>query len=275
MKRVGFLKAFGAFIAVVSLVACGFPVTREPVVLISPRPTLMQTSAATPVPSVTPQMATPVTPEDHRLATETITPTSLPVFHPCSPLNGTPLQELPEIISDPYHPPPMGKDDRHQGVDFSYYRRGERTSIEGVTIQSVLPGRVAASIHESFPFGNFVIIETSEAGLPAEVRQRFAISAGESLYILYAHMQALPQVLLGDQVQACQALGEVGKSGNAGVAHLHLEMRHGPAGAQFPVMAYYLASNTLTERANYLKWATSGAFLHFDPMDLLSFEDKN
>jgi murein DD-endopeptidase MepM/ murein hydrolase activator NlpD len=67
-------------------------------------------------------------------------------------------------------------------------------------------------------------------------------------------------------------VGEVGKSGNAGVAHLHLEMRHGPAGAQFPVMAYYLASNTPQERANYLKWATSGTFLHFNPMDFLTFQ---
>ena len=70
-------------------------------------------------------------------------------------------------------------------------------------------------------------------------------------------------------MRQCQVLGEVGKSGNAGVAHLHLEMRHGLSGVQFPVMAYHLAENSSEERANYLLWATSGEFLHFNPMDLL------
>jgi murein DD-endopeptidase MepM/ murein hydrolase activator NlpD len=272
MKKTAFVKALNGFIAVLSLAACSFQAAGTPVVMNSPQPTPPQTPTATLVPSVTPRPATPVPPEHHSLATQTVTPTSLSVFQPCSPLNGISLQELPEIISDPYHPPPMGKDERHQGVDFSYYRRGERRSIQGVVVQSVLPGRVAASIRESFPFGNFVIIETPATNLPDEVRQRFAIPAGESLYILYAHLQAAPKAALGDRVKACQAVGEVGKSGNAGVAHLHLEMRHGPAGAQFPVMAYYLASNTPQERANYLKWATSGTFLHFNPMDFLTFQ---
>lgn len=272
MNRTALLKAFSGFIAILSLAACGYQAAGQPAETNQPQPTTAQTGTAALVPSATPQLATPVKPAYHRLAIQTVTPTSLPIFQPCSPLSGISLQELPEIISDPYHPPPMGKDDRHQGVDFSYYRRGERTSIQGVVIQSVLPGRVAASIRESFPFGNFVIIETPGADLPVEVRQRFDILEEESLYILYAHMQAAPQAALGDRAEACQKVGEVGKSGNAGVAHLHLEMRHGPAGAQFPVMAYYLASNTLPERANYLEWATSGTFLHFDPMDFLTFQ---
>jgi murein DD-endopeptidase MepM/ murein hydrolase activator NlpD len=272
MDRVSLLKAFSWFIVVVFLSACGIQAAGAPVDMNTPRPIPQQPHIFTLAPSATPQPATPAPPKPRLIAARTATPTSLPVFQPCSPLSGVTLQELPEIISDPYHPPPLGKDDRHQGVDFSYYRRGEQTSIQGVVIQSVLPGRLAASIRESFPFGNFVIIETPGAILPVEARQRFAIQDGESLYILYAHMLSAPYLELGDWVDACQAVGEVGKSGNAGVAHLHLEMRHGLAGAQFPVMAYYLASHTPQERANYLKWATSGTFLHFNPMDFLLFK---
>ncbi len=199
----------------------------------------------------------------------TLAMTEIPEIEPCTPLKDHALAELPGIISDGYHPPPMGKDERHQGVDFSYYRRGERLSIQGVEIQSVFPGRIAASIHDSFPFGNMVIVESLRENLPEDLRQQFDIQEGQSLYILYAHMEKAPDLGLGESVRQCQVLGEVGKSGNAGVAHLHLEMRHGPAGVQFPVMAYYLAENTSEERANYLLWATSGEFLHFNPMDLL------
>jgi murein DD-endopeptidase MepM/ murein hydrolase activator NlpD len=167
----------------------------------------------------------------------------------------------------------MGKDDRHQGVDFSYYRRGERLSIEGVMIQSIYPGRVAATLGSTFPFGNFVIVETPAAQLPAELRERFSILENESLYILYAHMLAAPSLALGEAVEACQEIGQVGKSGNAGVAHLHLEMRHGPSRVRFSAMAYYLAEHTAEERANYLLWATSGTFLHFDPMAVLNAQN--
>lgn len=200
---------------------------------------------------------------------DTETPTALGMIGPCSPLKDHLLDELAEIISDGYHPPPMGKDQRHQGVDFSYYRRGERMSIQGVEIQSVFPGIVSAAMSDSFPFGNMIMIETPEDYLSTELRQQIELKEGESLYILYAHMGQAPGLSLGDVVQRCQSMGQVGKSGNAGVAHLHLEMRRGPAGAQFPVLGYYLAKNTAEERANYLRWATSGEFLHFNPMDLL------
>jgi murein DD-endopeptidase MepM/ murein hydrolase activator NlpD len=199
----------------------------------------------------------------------TLVATEIPEIEPCTPLKDHALAELPGIISDGYHPPPMGKDERHQGVDFSYYRRGERLSIQGVEIQSIFPGRIAASIHDSFPFGNMVIVESLRENLPEDLRKQFDIQEGQSLYILYAHMEQAPDLGLGESVRQCQVLGQVGKSGNAGVAHLHLEMRHGPSGTQFPVMAYYLAQNTTEERTNYLLWATSGEFLHFNPMDLL------
>jgi murein DD-endopeptidase MepM/ murein hydrolase activator NlpD len=187
----------------------------------------------------------------------------------CSPLADHRLDELAAIISDPYHPPPMGKDDRHQGVDFSYYRQDGRATIEGEGVQSVLPGKVAAAIHDSFPFGNLVIIEIPRENLPDHLLKALKLAEGQSLYVLYAHLEAPPLVRLGDPVTACQALGAVGKSGNAGVAHLHLETRVGPVGAVFTGMAYYTLQASQAERDNYVLWRMSGVFQHFDPMILL------
>lgn len=199
----------------------------------------------------------------------TKTPTPIP-FHICSPLDIHDLDELPEIISDPYRPPPPGKEQRHHGVDFSYYRRGERTTIQGVGVQSVFSGKVVAAIVDSFPYGNVVILETEYADLPAPLAAELEIPPGESIYTLYAHMDQAPLVALDDLVLACQALGQVGKSGNAYEPHLHLEMRLGAPGAQFTSMGFYKADDTAEERSNYVLWRTSGEFRHFDPMIVLN-----
>lgn len=165
----------------------------------------------------------------------------------------------------------MGKDDRHQGVDFSYYRQAGRATIEGEGVQSVLAGRVAAAIRDSFPFGNLVIIETAKDDLPGALLQLLKPTEDQSLYLLYAHLAGPPLVQPGDPVQACQLLGAVGKSGNAGVAHLHLEARFGPVGTLFSGMAYYTRQASQKEHDNYVLWRMSGKFQPFDPMILLEY----
>ncbi len=193
-----------------------------------------------------------------------------PEFRICSPLAPYPIAELREIVSDPYRPPPVGKDDRHQGVDFSHYRRGELSTIEGVEVQSILPGRVAAAIANSFPFGNMIIIETPRFLIPAEWINRLGIGESDSLYLLYAHMQNPPAITVGDQVIACQTIGNVGKTGNTVEPHLHLETRLGPPETNFLNMGYYQVDATDEEKATYLRWRIGGEFRHFDPMSLLN-----
>lgn len=214
-------------------------------------------------------------PEANKQATSQPLNVSLPASQGvvCSPLAAIELDELPSIISSPYEPPPAGKEDRHHGVDFSYYRRGEQASIQGAVVQAILPGVVAMALTDSFPYGNVVIVESDPAVLPAALGERLDSRAGESLYTLYAHLQEGPQFQVGQMVEACQPLGAVGMSGNAGVAHLHLETRLGPAGVSFSQMGYYLAHSTETEKENYLRWRISGDFRHFDPMTLLSPQD--
>jgi murein DD-endopeptidase MepM/ murein hydrolase activator NlpD len=231
---------------------------------VSPSPDLplVHTVPAAPF-TATPSAAPTTTQPNHPIST------AVPPVVLCAPLYEHTLTELPEIVSAPYNPPPMGSDARHQGVDFSYYRRGDRSSILGIGVKSVFAGRVAASIAGSFPYGNVVIVETPATDLPSEMVEQLGVEGGESLYTLYAHMGAVPLVSLGDSVKVCQPLGEVGKSGNAGVPHLHLEMRVGPSNQQFASMAFYSTQTTQEERDNYMLWRMSGEFRHFDPMTVL------
>jgi hypothetical protein len=68
-------------------------------------------------------------------------------------------------------------------------------------------------------------------------------------------------------------LDTVGKSGNAGVAHLHLEARLGPADSRFTSMAYYIESASDEERQAYRLWRTSGVYRSFDPLLLFDFDN--
>lgn len=204
------------------------------------------------------------------LPTREPTATPLPEVEICSPLYSTPLDELAAIVSDGFHPPPPGQDGRHQGVDFAYYRKFGRDSIAGESVQAVLAGKIAAAIRDRFPYGNLLIVETPFSTIPAWVRETLDLSGGESLYVLYAHLEELYPIEMGESIVSCQPIGTVGKSGNAGVAHLHLEMRVGNAAQSFPSMAYYVAEATPEERQTYLRWRVSGEFRAVDPMLILT-----
>jgi murein DD-endopeptidase MepM/ murein hydrolase activator NlpD len=186
-------------------------------------------------------------------------------------LQDHPLDQLRLIVSDPYRPPPGKSDARHHGVDFSYYRFGERATIQGVGVQAVLPGRVAAALADTFPFGNLVMIETESTLLPSDLQRLLGAEPGESLYLFYAHLESAPSLRIGDLVEACQPIGAVGKSGNAVEPHLHLEARLGPAETVFTEMGEYFPEASPAEKAAYQLWRTSGVYRHLDPMILINF----
>ena len=207
-----------------------------------------------------------ITPTSGHTLAPTPTATEIP-FTVCSPLAGETIASLFEIITNPFGNPPVGREDLHHGVDFAYYRRGERLSIEGELIQSILPGIVSASIIDRLPYGNMVIIETPKIMLSKYIIDKFGMMEGESLYSLYAHMGQPPQVELGDFVTCGQELGTVGKSGYDIVnPHLHLETRIGPSDVSFTGMAFYDTSAVVEEMENYKHWRTSGDFRNIDPM---------
>jgi murein DD-endopeptidase MepM/ murein hydrolase activator NlpD len=225
-------------------------------------------STETPHPSRTPAPTFTVV-----VPTLMVSPTPKPIWQLCSPLAEQTVEEILEIVSDPYNPPPPGKDDRHHGTDLAYYRRKDRTTIEGEIVQAILPGIVVAVVEDQLPYGNMVMIETTYADLPPELITELGIAPGESLYHLYAHFRSSALVEVGKWVECGQALGEVGATGyNIVNAHLHLETRLGSSSTDFSDgMAYYDTRTTEQERANYELWRTSGEFRHFDPMFLIGF----
>lgn len=191
------------------------------------------------------------------------------ISHLCSPLDGHSFQDLFEIVTDPYNPPPMGRDERHQGVDFSYYQRGDRESIEGVVIQSILPGVVVGSFDNQIPYGNMIMIETHVDDLPEVIVELFSLEEDQSLYHVYAHMLEPPDLLIGEPVECGQPLGLVGSTGyNIINAHLHLEVRTGPSGSVFEEISFYNTQANAAEMENYRLWRMSGVFQHHDPMKL-------
>jgi murein DD-endopeptidase MepM/ murein hydrolase activator NlpD len=221
--------------------------------------------------TVTPELTASHTPTSSPTAvnTQTATPTPVPPFEICTPLPLHPLEVIAEIVGDPYDPPPAGREERHHGVDLAYYHWEDRDTMAGEPVQAVLSGVVVARMEDRMPYGNMVMIETQRSELPPDLVEPLAIPDGESLYLLYAHFFEPPLVQLGDTVEACQPLGEVGMTGWTEIPHLHLETRTGPAGTMFESILYYDTQATQEEMDNYVLWRTSGVYQHFDPMSLL------
>jgi murein DD-endopeptidase MepM/ murein hydrolase activator NlpD len=195
-------------------------------------------------------------------------------FEICSPLAEHNLRDLSDIVSSPYDPPPMGKDDRHQGVDFAYYVQGTRGSIEGEGVQAILPGWVVVVIENRLPYGNMIIVETLSSQLTTEILRNLYIDPHESIYHLYAHFSDTPLPSHGSWVDCGQLIGNVGKSGyNVPISHLHLETRIGPSGTRFDGMVFYDTQAIENEMENYKIWRMSGFYRHFDPLLLFTYPE--
>ncbi len=237
-------------------------------------------------------------------ATEILTPTAIPsptateavlleelastAFEVCSPLEDETLETLPEIITHPLDIPGFGRDEGHHGVDFAYYRRGERESIEGIKIYAILSGQVVVALDDDIPYGYTLLIETPLADLPDTLQSQLMenylpvpedphyrlycpdvpqprLSGEYSVYHLYAHMEIKPPFDRGERIECGQKLGTVGNTGRSSNPHLHLETRLGPAGAEFETMAHYENTNTYEQLGNYCLWRMSGYYQLFDP----------
>lgn len=220
----------------------------------------------------------------------------------CSPLSDFTLSELASIVSNPFAPSTIedARDGGHHGVDFAYYTHAVTGKVMlGAPIQAVLPGRVASVIDDRPPYGNLILVETRLADLPDDVQALFAqyprptpsavethltcpegdneftgLSTSQpSLYTLYAHMQSPVDFQIGDEVTCGQVIGAVGTTGRSVNPHLHLEMRYGPGGATFPVLAHYSGDATDEEMAAYCIWRVSGVFQLIDPISVLGLAD--
>jgi murein DD-endopeptidase MepM/ murein hydrolase activator NlpD len=205
--------------------------------------------------------------------TPTQSPTIEPVFRMCSPLEDHTLDDLLEIVSFPYDPPPEGKDTGHHGVDFAYYRRGDRLSILGVPITAVLPGKATGVVLNRAPYGHMLVVETNFKELSPVFLEYLEIAPDESLYLLYAHMDSPPFLQIGEHVDCGGQLGEVGNTPPewSSAPHLHFEARIGPPGEVFESMAFYTKTASPEEMDTYRRWRMSGEFRLVDPLELLVF----
>ncbi len=251
---------------------------------VTPSPSVFASPTQTPSPTSTPMPPTP-------------TPDLIKTV--CSPLEGETLASIAEIMTQAFKMPRPGNDDGHQGVDFSFYRRNEKVGIEGLQVYSALPGTVVTVINNNWPYGNAVIIETPLELLSPELISilqipslqptvmpdpRVNCPAGElsfsldqetrSLYVLYGHLMERVTLPVGEKVECGQQIGVVGNTGYSSNPHLHFETRVGPSGARFDSMAYYTVDSTVSERYNYCVWRVSNLFQLFDPMTLLSPQEK-
>ena len=207
-------------------------------------------------------------------------------------MEGVEISALPAMVVNPFAPPPLGRDEPHHGVDIAQRDAQTQISLEGLRVQAVLPGRVAAAIDDRFPYGNALIIGTLKSDLPEDLQAELPSPAptpearspltcpevpqnlageleNESLYLVYAHLKEPPDLPAGARVSCGQTLGAIGSSGNALNPHLHLEARVGPAGVSFSSLGHYDARLTPEEMANYCYWRISGWFRLVDPFLIL------
>ncbi|MFW5713242.1 MAG: M23 family metallopeptidase [Brevefilum sp.] len=257
-----------------------------------------QAAESTPTwPSSTP------TPAPTATYTPTVTETPSPTFIPptpsvtpsqftvCSPLEEETFESLPLILVNPLRIPPIGKDSGHHGLDYAYFRRGERESIQGIEVYALLSGRTVLTLEDVIPYGYTILIETPLDQIPEQLQEKLLaayqpipdtvvyqgecpafetpINTGEmSVYHLYAHLEEQPPFQPGDSIACGENLGTVGNSGRSSNPHLHLETRLGPSGAAFTNMAFYEATYSEQQRANYCLWRMSGHYQLFDPSHL-------
>ncbi len=254
--------------------------------LASPATPTQPPPPATPSPTHTPTL----TPTSTFTATVAPTHTPEPVFEVCSPLEDETIESLPRILVNPLEiPPNFGQDTGHHGVDFAYYQRADRTSIEGIEIYAIMPGLTVLPLtDDDIPYGYALMLETPLSYLPQPLQDRllagylpvpedphYRLSCPEvtlpertdsfSIYHLYAHMQASPAFTRDEPVRCGERLGTVGNTGYSSNPHLHLETRLGPSGAQFESMAHYEVTNTPDQWGNYCLWRMSGYYQLFDP----------
>ncbi|MBN1371627.1 MAG: M23 family metallopeptidase [Anaerolineaceae bacterium] len=263
----------------------------------APAPATVSPPTAAPSPTTpppTPTLALPSPTAEPAQPTFTPAPSLTPTAVPqaCSPLQGFDLADLddPDLLKADFAPPRPGYDDGHFGVDFSYWTDAQGQPMLGLPIQSVLAGRVAASLPDRQPYGNAVMIETPLDQLPPAWLEQLPayqfipqeaiglncpeyaytpLSEALSLYIIYGHLNVPSGLEIGQQVSCGEVIGEVGTTGRSVNPHLHLEMRLGNSGMTFPVMGHYTNDVTDEERRLYCIWRVSGAFQPLDPLPLL------
>lgn len=154
-----------------------------------------------------------------------------------------------QIIS-PFGPRWMGRYDWHQGLDIK--------ADQGTPVKAVKKGTV------------FAVENYSSGGKTVILRHQFSPGTkfkGQGLEYYYTFYMHLDEILVevGQKVKKNKTIGKVGQTGNAGLSHLHLELRVGkPWGLDQAVNPMFLFppqknSMTLTRQTKTKFYFTSSS----------------
>jgi murein DD-endopeptidase MepM/ murein hydrolase activator NlpD len=120
-------------------------------------------------------------------------------------------------------------------------------------------------------YGNVVVIEYPYNVLPAELIDANGLEPGQSLFVLYAHLQNPSTFHPGDTVAAGQVIGSVGSTGYSTGPHLHLEVRVSITGS----LPYgYMCDDAcfsirkIGNPARFSDWYSSGDYRAINPLDI-------
>jgi RHS repeat-associated protein len=136
------------------------------------------------------------------------------------------------------HGEPTPYSSAHIGTDWSYYANEDTPYIHAEAYGVVVAvdtcshcNNQGISTETNNGYGNMVLVEYPYHALPPKVQadKDLNIKKGESLYVLYAHMEGDPYVETGQYVSPGQILGKIGASGNSDGRHLHQEMVVAPS----------------------------------------------
>lgn len=282
-----------------ALVCCALLAACAPAPAAAPTPPGSTPQAIlAPTPSLTSPTLTSAdtTPADTAVPnlTGTPPPETAASFYVCSPLEDLAIPDLYELAKNPFVAPRPGQDNGHHGADFAYYSLKDHPQMQGTRVFAVLEGVVAAVLPDQRPYGHAVILETpvdqlapgflENLGLtlqptpqPADIRltcpdtgfSSKLLNKSQSLYLLYAHLNSAPPVVIDQPVACGQEIGQVGTSGASVNPHLHLETRLGPSGARFTSLFHYDNRATSEQMDSYCTWRVRGIFQAFDPLVLL------
>ena len=235
-----------------------------------------------------PHQVTAAAPQQKPVSTQTsvpATPTLIPTvissfFAPesgpliCSPLAVQPLDKLNLIVTQPFIMPRVMddgsyQDSGHHGLDVGFITRG-KLKFTGSQVLAAISGKVVTIINNRPPYGDMVMLETPYDQIPEKLITNHKIKVGDSLYTVYAHLQNMQKLTIGQDIKCGHQIAETGLTGMTDGPHLHFETRWGPPDASFPVMSYYINNVTAEEVKYYTIWRMSGKYQLFNPFELLN-----
>lgn len=135
--------------------------------------------------------------------------------------------------------------EKHDGVDYKHETNFDVFAIGFGYVAAVkectefretncvyLRGRGTAE--SNYGYGHLIVIEHPYSTLPSLVVEATGVQPGQSLFVLYSHLENVPEVSEGDWLAPGDQVGILGRSGNTygnATYHLHMEIRIAASGS--------------------------------------------